>query len=140
MTLAHSDQDRDTTLTSQRIVSCRNGSFFTAHSSIPLPGDVSILSTSPSGECTVMVKPGTPQTIEIWTPCRKKSHLEIPEDLHGSVLNDGFFGYGFTWSPCGRYAAYSAEVLDLPHVPELVQFACWFRPAFICMLPGIYAR
>jgi hypothetical protein len=42
--------------------------------------------------------------------CRKTAHLEIPEEVHGSVYNDGFFGYGFTWSSDERYIAYCAEV------------------------------
>eukprot|EP00892_Ulva_mutabilis_P010450 jgi/Ulvmu1/7778/UM004_0007.1 len=107
--LAHSDQDRDTTLTSQRSVFFHRGSLFTAALGSPLPGDASIISTCPSGGCTVVVKPGTPQTIDLWTQCRKQAHIEVPEELHGSIFNDGFFGMGFTWSACGRYAAYCAE-------------------------------
>lgn len=45
---------------------------------------------------------------------RKEANLEIPEELHGTVFNDGFFGYGFTWSADERYVAFCAEVCFLP--------------------------
>ena len=111
VTLAHSDHDRDTTLTTLRSMSCHADIWITANLGSPLPGDASIISTNPSGECTLVVKPGTTQTIEVWTSCRKKAHIEVPSEIHGSIMNDGFFGHGFTWSVCGRYAAFTAEVI-----------------------------
>eukprot|EP00210_Caulerpa_lentillifera_P004222 g4027.t1 len=74
--------------------------------------DCIVYSSSPSRTQTFLVRSGdTPEAVvlEIWQGPRCTRRLQVPSTLHGSVLNDGQFSGGASWSKDETKVAYVAE-------------------------------
>jgi len=75
--------------------------------------DAIIYSSAPSRRQTFLVRTGdTPESVvlEIWEGPKCLKRLQVPATLHGSVLNDGLFSGGASWSNDETKIAYVAEV------------------------------
>lgn len=95
----------------------------TVESSMPMEiGNATLVSPSPSGQAQVIVRPGagsdTSSIIEIWSKSRLTLELHVPEAVHGTICNDGWFGIGAAWSPDETLVAYVAESPINKRTPE----------------------
>eukprot|EP00208_Stichococcus_sp_RCC1054_P004576 CAMPEP_0206148488 /NCGR_PEP_ID=MMETSP1473-20131121/36760_1 /ASSEMBLY_ACC=CAM_ASM_001109 /TAXON_ID=1461547 /ORGANISM="Stichococcus sp, Strain RCC1054" /LENGTH=792 /DNA_ID=CAMNT_0053545837 /DNA_START=314 /DNA_END=2692 /DNA_ORIENTATION=- len=88
--------------------------------------DVLLLSVSPSGSRTLVVRGGGDKAsalLEVWGGGRLLRELSVPTTLHGAVYNDGWFAAGAAWSPDEQRVAYVAEA------PADVQTPLWGNSA-----------
>ncbi|KAL0045655.1 hypothetical protein WJX82_000743 [Trebouxia sp. C0006] len=82
--------------------------------------DVQMLSLSPSGKRTLIVRGGSEGnscSLEIWMGNRMTKELVVPKKQHGGVYNDGWFGSGAAWSPDESRLAYVAEAPAASQTP-----------------------
>ncbi|XP_027366055.1 acylamino-acid-releasing enzyme-like [Abrus precatorius] len=73
---------------------------------------VSMIVPSPSGSKLLVIRDppenGAPSHFEIWSSSRMEKEFHIPQSLHGSVYNDGWFE-GVSWNLVETCIAYVAE-------------------------------
>lgn len=75
--------------------------------------DAIIYSPAPSRRQTFLARAGDTSdsvVLEIWECPKCLKRLQVPTTLHGSVLNDGLFSGGASWSIDESKIAYVAEV------------------------------
>jgi hypothetical protein len=72
--------------------------------------DAAVISISPTGNSKLIVKSGSPVTVEIWRGVCKAEELEIAPTLHGPLISEGYCSTGPVWSPDESAVAYVAEV------------------------------
>jgi len=83
--------------------------------SLPLEiKDAIFISPSPSGSKMIVVKEGETEkssaVVQVWNRLSMEYELVVPEKMHGSVMNDGWFGSRASWSADEAFVAYVAEV------------------------------
>lgn len=75
--------------------------------------DVLFTSMSPSGRKMLIGKAGEDKnsaTLQMWNRVGLDFELVVPEEVHGKLVHDGWFGCGASWSPDESLVAYVAEV------------------------------
>lgn len=76
--------------------------------------DTTFIAPSPSGSKMIVVKEGGSEKssaiLQVWNRLSMEYELVVPEKMHGSVMNDGWFGSRASWSADEAFVAYVAEV------------------------------
>jgi acylaminoacyl-peptidase len=97
-----------------------------------LCSDILLYSPSPSGRRTLIIKKPSSSTnssrtgtvtsssviIEVWNGISLEKELVVPDSLHGTVLNDGWWATGASWNHDESSVTYVAEVPVAVRTPE----------------------
>ena len=98
-----------------------------------LSSDILLYSPSPSGKRTLIIKKPSNNTssssrtgtvssgsviIEVWNGISLEKELVVPDSLHGTVLNDGWWATGASWNYDESSVTYVAEVPVAVRTPE----------------------
>lgn len=74
----------------------------------------------PAGRRMLVTKAdGSSTLLEVWGSGRLLRELQVPEALHGPVVNDNWFSRGAAWSPDESRVAYVAEVSPRSRAPGM---------------------
>ena len=81
----------------------------------------------PNGDKTFVARKGDASSsthgtstmlLEVWAQSQMLFEISVPASVHGSVICDGWWSTGASWSPDGRYIAYVADAPSPVQTPE----------------------